>query len=236
MLLKYHLPRLDTLLKDVAITDLLAKAYAKLLTKAGQDQARESICRFVSEACWLCAPKLNAVQLAKLNDITDRSSQAKKLRSIAKATKRLANNIAPLLPSFGHKGSIEHFQDLLNQGVLNGVDVNNRGTWQSAFKRTSQPTIADLLNCFSKEADARAQVIQTHIAASRQKGGARAALYFAIDTLTTHSIQLSLVTPSEPHFPLVTAVIESLMPNGDSIDTGTIRRRYEAKLSRKTRA
>ena len=236
MLLKYHLPRLDILLKDVAVTDLLSETYTTLQAEIGQTQARASIRHFVSDACWLCAPKLNAAQLEKQKEDPDRSSQAKKLRSIARATRKLANGIVPFLKTFGHNGSIAHLQSLMSLGCQESSDASDNGAWESALTRPAQPSITDLLNCFSDEVNAQAKLIQTQIAASRQKSGARASLYFVMDTLTTTSIQLSMVTPPEPHFPLVTAVIESLMPNSESLDIGTIRRRYSTKQSRKTRA
>lgn len=236
ILMKHNLPRLITLLKDVAVMDRLTKAYIPLQAKIGDDDAQAAIRQFLMNACWICKPRADAAGEKEPKCTPDRGDLKKDLLNLSKAAVKLAKQIQALSPSSAGPDSSRYQEARLDAGNPVGYILNRKNAWQSAVPQQPVRRLSELLRSFASDIAEEGALLQIAIDSNRQKSGGRASLHFAMDSLTTASLPLSTACLAEPDFPLVTKVIESLMCPNIGLDPATVSKRYLSVQKKKTRA
>lgn len=234
-LAKEHLLSLNMLLNEEVFVKLLAKSYERLLVKVDAARAKEAVKRFLINACWICnhsqKPDTDKKRISKqyLGDLK------KDWVNLSNASIKLADQIKKLSPKNG-PDSYSYLDARLNAGNQVGYIFNRKNAWGRVNNPHPDRLLSELLVCFASDILEEAALLDIAIGKKRQSGGAQSELHFAMDALTSASLNLAIDAPPKPDFALVNRVILILINPAEEVDPSTVRKRYRASRQRKSQA
>lgn len=232
LLMAHYVPSLEEILSDPDSMLALTNTYKKLLLRKPEDQAREAVRQFLTDACWLCAPALKTRMDDRKRKTAPRSENVTDLVALSKATLRLIKQIEKLMPVGAL--SLAYLQGRMDANNPVGYMAHRPNGWTSALP-ADKNSLPYLMQCFASDVLETALVRQSFIDVNRQSGGKISSLYFAIDALCMASMRLSTALRPLPNYSLISNIIGVLMKT-QKPDVSTLRKRCRSNNTRKTQS